>query len=365
MYRSCCPPFRLCLTRCAGHRLGLWTRLHGFRRGLDLLADLALAYLAGEHLALVHGDVRVEHDRGEVVGDASGNLAGPAEVDRHPNLVINLALNAQRPQPGRHQGAGLDAASPAGDDHPVANLDSTLRRELGTQLDEHRRLQFVEPAVEAAHAAAQIVLGDAIGGSDDWIAGVLGRRESIERYLRYYDRRIVLPLVERVLDDGLNRLVVRRQWPILGPARREEPAFAIRLDDKGRIAGDEVHPLGIWLRSIAWRAVHHEVRSIEAGPLALLGVPPDVALALAPGLTLGIGAGAVVHHASVAGPGPGPVEVHVLVQLAVALVGAVAPLLGINAGIDPAAAGCAAIGLELVIALDLLVIFDGVAVDLL
>src|SRR5205814_7218695 len=51
-----------------------------------------------------------------------------------------------------------------------------------------------------------------------------------------------------------------------------------------------------------------EVRHVGPGPLPLLLVPHDVALALRPGPAAGVGRGAVVEDAAVGGPGPAPLR---------------------------------------------------------
>src|SRR5690606_13584603 len=98
-------------------------------------------------LALVHGDVGVEHDGDQLVGGTPGHLAGPAVVDRQPDLVHYVPLDRQRPDAWRDHRSGLDLAAGAADHDPVAVADAALGRELRTHLHEHRRLQLVEPAV--------------------------------------------------------------------------------------------------------------------------------------------------------------------------------------------------------------------------
>ena len=115
--------------------------------------------LAGERLALVHAHVRVGHQRGQVVGVAADDLAGEAPVERQADLVDDAALDEQRPQPPRHHRAGLDPAARRLHRQPAAVDDAALGGQLRAQLDEHLRLQFVEPAVEPAHRPAQVVLG--------------------------------------------------------------------------------------------------------------------------------------------------------------------------------------------------------------
>ncbi len=56
---------------------------------------------------------------------------------------------------------------------PAAVLDAAFRGQLGAEFHEHFRLQFVEPAVEAAHRAAQVMLGQAKRAAND---GIFARR---------------------------------------------------------------------------------------------------------------------------------------------------------------------------------------------
>ena len=50
---------------------------------------------------------------------------------------------------------------------PAAVLDAALGGQLRAEFDEHFRLQFVEPAIEPAHRAAQVVLGQPERAGDD------------------------------------------------------------------------------------------------------------------------------------------------------------------------------------------------------
>src|SRR5581483_12316098 len=109
--------------------------------------------------------------------------------------------------------------------------------------------------------------------------------------------RVVLLLVERVRDGRLYRLVVRGQRAILEARGYEQPAAAVAHHDERRLAVKRVHALGVLrpVRLIVGRLVLHVIGRVVAGPLALLGVPPDVLLALRPRLAFGIGRSAVVH----------------------------------------------------------------------
>ena len=86
-------------------------------------------------------------------------------------------------------GAGLDSTARRLDVEPAAVIDAALGGQLGTQLDEHFRLQFVEPAIEPAHGTAQVVLRQPKRGGDDrkFPRGRMGN--SIERSFEHLYRK--------------------------------------------------------------------------------------------------------------------------------------------------------------------------------
>src|SRR5579884_3416574 len=97
---------------------------------------LLLSDIAHEGFALVDGDVRVGDEGGEVVGDAPGGVALPAEVPGHAHLVDGAAADAQGLEPLGHERAGFGAVARGRDDHAVAVGDAELPGELGADLDE-------------------------------------------------------------------------------------------------------------------------------------------------------------------------------------------------------------------------------------
>ena len=99
--------------------------------------------LAGERLALVHADVRVGHDRGQVVGVPADDLSGESPVERKADLVDYATLDEKGSQPPCHHRAGLDSTPRGPDGHPVAVNNAALGGQLWAQLREHLRLQFV------------------------------------------------------------------------------------------------------------------------------------------------------------------------------------------------------------------------------
>src|SRR5664280_2143119 len=160
-------------------------------------------------------------------------------------------------------------------------------------------------------------------------------------------RRVRLLRVERVADRRLLRLVVRRKRPVEHAHRREQPSLAVGLHDERVVAREPRGAPGARLRPEGRRLVGHEVGHVVTGPLAVLDVPPDVLLALAPRLALGIGRGAVVEDAAVRRPRPAPVEGGEGLLTAGLAVGGVVDAVGIHPGVDPATPGRGPVGLHL------------------
>src|SRR6266571_1190450 len=97
----------------------------------------------------------------------------------------------------------------------------------------------------------------------------------------------------------------------------------------------------LFSRLIIGRLALVEVRDVVSRPLFLLLIPPNKFLALAPGLAIGPGGGAVVDDANVVRPGKAPAVSVKITGLA--FVGLVLACLRINAGVDPAAASGGAV----------------------
>src|SRR5690606_32204365 len=81
-----------------------------------------------------------------------------------------------------------------------------------------------------------------------------------------------------------------------------------------------------------------------ADPPALLLVPPDVALALAPRAPLGVGGGSVVEDAAVQRPCPAPVVGYLVLLAAGRAVRRAVDPTGEDTRVDPAPAGRGAVG---------------------
>src|SRR5919205_800144 len=71
---------------------------------------------------------------------------------------------------------------------------------------------------------------------------------------------------------------------VIPPLGHVEPAAAVRLHDERMVARDGVLGLRVVGRHVAGLLVLLEVGDVDTGPLAFAAVPPDVALALGPGV---------------------------------------------------------------------------------
>src|SRR6185295_2396344 len=118
--------------------------------------------------------------------------------------------------------------------------------------------------------------------------------------------RVRALLVARVRERRLVRLVVRRDGTVDEARGRPDPAQAVRVGDERRAAADRLHALRVLAGLELGRLVLLEVGVVDAGPRALLRVPPDVLLALGPRLAIRVGRGAVVEQARVGRPRPPP-----------------------------------------------------------
>ena len=178
-------------------------------------------------------------------------------------------LDDERPHPPGHHGAHLDAAARRADRHPAAVDDPALGGQLRAQLDEHLRLQFVEPGIEPAHRPAQVVLGESVGGGHHGELGLGRVGHMVERSREEaHPWRAHVIGIEQVADRRLERLVVRRQRAVLDAAGGEQPGDAVGLHDERVVAGDGRHAGRAGRRAIVGRLVRLEVRPVEAHPEA-------------------------------------------------------------------------------------------------
>ena len=250
--------------------------------------------------------------------------------------------DAQRLHALGDQHARLDRGARGHDRRPAAVLQATQGGELGRDLAERLRLQLGQVGHGARHPTRCVMLGQAVGRHDERKdIGTLrvGRVVGVVRALVDLARRALARPVERVAHRRLMRLVVRRQRPVDQTGRRVDPPKPVGVGDERVGAADGVHALRLLRRLVVRRHVGLEVRRVaERVPLALAGVPPDVALALGPRVSLGVGGRAVVEDVAVARPCPAPLGRDPVLLgvrlLARRLVDAVL----VDAGMDPGAA---------------------------
>ena len=246
-------------------------------------------------------------------------------------------LDNKGPQPPRHHRTGLDSTARRSDRHPAAVNNTALGGQLGAQLCEHLRLQFVEPAIEAAHRSTQVMLSKTERRGHHGIVSCRRVGDVVERSLEEANRWVGIVFgIEQVAHRRLDRLVMRRQRPVLD-AGGVQPAESVRLHGEGLRAGDGRHARRARRRLVIGRLVQLEVRFVESDPAPLLGVPPDQFLAFRPGPPVGVGRGAVVQDADIVRPGEAPFRLERVIR-DLAFVRPVAARLGEDAAVDPAAA---------------------------
>src|SRR5512133_3007189 len=109
-----------------------------------------------------------------------------------------------------------------------------------------------------------------------------------------------------------------------------------------------IHPLRVLRGPVAGWLIPDEVGDVVAHPARSLGIPPDVGLPLRPRAALRIGGAAVVHDPAVQWPGKPPTEMcaGVAGRIGQPVPGKVA-LVRVDAAVDPAATGRAAVILQL------------------
>src|SRR5688572_22148192 len=100
-------------------------------------------------------DVRIAHERRQLVAGVTRAEPLIAPVPGHADLVDDLPVDAQGPQTARDERLRADAGARAGDFDPVQILEPFLGGELWTDLDEHLRHELGEPRIPPAHRAGK------------------------------------------------------------------------------------------------------------------------------------------------------------------------------------------------------------------
>src|SRR5438067_13607276 len=114
------------------------------------------------------------------------------------------------------------------------------------------------------------------------------------------------------------------------------------MHDERRVSGQGLVAVFLRIAGIVGALLFREVGDVIAYPLPFRLVPPDQLLPLAPRLPVGGGGAAVVEDAPVAWPGVAPA-----VAVAAARLARVRFVLAVeDAGVDPAAARCGAVGFQ-------------------
>src|SRR5215471_14589017 len=101
----------------------------------------------------MHADVEIGNERRQIVRHRADSLSRVSPMNGYAHLVNRLAVDDQRLHPRGDHRAGLNRTTPRSYNSPSAVFDPAFLRQLGIYLEEHLRLQFVEPAVETAHGS--------------------------------------------------------------------------------------------------------------------------------------------------------------------------------------------------------------------
>ena len=191
-----------------------------------------------------------------------------------------LAIDDDRLQSLCHQRPRLDFPARRADDHPATVGNAALAGEFGADLHEHLRLELAQPAVEAAHRPAEVMLGQPVGGRDQRVRGIAGGNDRIHR-VRGDDRQGVGLLTDqRVQERRFERLVEHRQGTIFETIGHVQPATAVRVHPERGVSSNRGHPLSSRRGTVARSLRDLEIRHIIAGPPLRHCVPPDELLAL-------------------------------------------------------------------------------------
>src|SRR6266481_5223724 len=258
------------------------------------------------------------------------------------HLMDRAPVQSKRPYPASYQHAGTNSAASGSDVCPTTVFDSPFSRQLGRDFAKELRLQLRQVREEAAHCSGGVVLCQAVGCQNVGEALVLRPGIQVSRPLSFQSSGVIcLPRVEEVLHRRFPGLVVGRQRSIIQSGGNPNPPEAIRMQDKGLVAGKRRITLSVRRWHVVWRLCLSEVRRIEPSPLFPAVIPPHEFLALAPWRAVRTGGGAIVDNATVGGPGESP-------TLTIGATGLILPRpifarTRKNPGINPATAGRASV----------------------
>src|SRR5579863_5250659 len=112
--------------------------------------------------------------------------------------------------------------------------------------------------------------------------------------------------INRISDGRLKRLIVSWKRSVRKTNRDPDPSETIAMQEEGLVARQTVVAHRARWRHVVWRLRHREVGNVQARPFLTFGIPPYQLLALAPGLAVGTGRGAIVDYSPVGRPGEPP-----------------------------------------------------------
>ena len=112
----------------------------------------------------------------------------------------------------------LDFGAGRRDRGPIAVAQARFLRQLGRDFAEHFGLKLGKPGQPARHGAGGVLFSQAVRRDDVGEARVgIGTRHSVIGPIIFEANRIALLAVERILEDGFQRLVMRRERAVLQP----------------------------------------------------------------------------------------------------------------------------------------------------
>ena len=208
----------------------------------------------------------------------------------------------------RNQDSRLHNAARRGDGSPPTVLKPSFLRQLRRHLSKQLRLQLRQMRKCASHSPGCVMFSQAI--SREHVRKTRVTRGVCIRIIRplfLLCRRIRSLRVQRISQQGLQRLVMRRQRPILQSAGNVQPAHAVRMKNKWPRAAKCLHPVTVLqIFPGVWRSGLLEIGSVEPSPLSFLLIPPDQLLTFAPRLSVRTRRRPVVNYAAIVGPRESP-----------------------------------------------------------
>src|ERR1051325_4757674 len=148
--------------------------------------------------------------------------------------------------------------------------------------------------------------------------------------------RVVLR-IKRICHQAFQWLIVRWQRTVFQPAGNPYPSCAVRMHDERLVTGKGVIAFGVFGRLVIRWLILSEVRSVVAGPLLPVGIPPHQPFALAPRRAVRSRRRTVIQDPAIAWPSVAPSMSVTAFWLA--LTSFIFIRRGHHAGVDPATTG--------------------------